>query len=381
MEKVFLVRGIAPDAYGGAEFYQLQLAQILQKNGFEPIIVTSSKQLIKLARKEKIQTINMPYNERQNWSGWKNILLPLYFLWQIRLIRWYKKQIKQYQPVAINVQSRDDWIAATLAAKKLNIQSIFWTDHVDFRSWVFQNIHQKFKNPIGKYILKLSKIPKNIIMISDYEYDFARKKIFPKDQNNLVVIKNGVIDRKAQYRDVKYKPRSFCYVGRLVNSKGIRELIRAFKKVEREFPGAQLSIYGDGDRSDIEKYQKIAEDNKGINFYGYTNNPLLAIAQSAVFVLPSYYEGMSLSLLDATMMGKTIIATDIDGNSEIILHNKTGILVPPKNVKSLEAAMKWTLRNPDQAKQLGLNARKKYEKEFNFEKIVKEKIIKDLLND
>lgn len=371
MQRIFLIRNVPRDAYGGGESYQLELAKILQANNFDPIIVSSSKELLKNASRQKIKSIKALYLKNQNWSSWRNLLLPIYFFWQIRLYFWYKKQIKKYKPVALDIQSRDDWIAATLAGKKLKTK-IFWTDHIDFRTWVLQNINQKFKNPIGKYILKLATIPQKIIMISDFERKIFEKNIKPQKLDNIITIKNGVKDKLYQYKTAKSSSQSFCYVGRIIDYKGINELIKAFELISPDFPTAKLNIFGTGPEE--EKYRNLAQ-NPNIIFHGYTKEPLKAIAESEIFILPSYYEGLSISLLQATMMQKTIIATDIDGNPEVVEDEKTGLLVPAKNSQKLANAMRKVLEDPKLAEELAKNARQKYKKEFNFEDTVKEKFI------
>ena len=182
--RILLIRNTAPENYGGGESYQIILAKQLEKNDYQPIIVTSSNRLIEEANKANIKTIRAPYLKKQNWSGLSNLLLPIYLLQQKKLYSWYKKLIKEYRPTAIDIQSKDEWIAATKAGRKLKVQ-VLWTDHIDFRTWVLQNVEKRFKNYIGKQIIKLSKIPKAIIMISDYE-----KKFFDRYANtdNVVVI-------------------------------------------------------------------------------------------------------------------------------------------------------------------------------------------------
>ena len=94
-----------------------------------------------------------------------------------------------------------------------------------------------------------------------------------------------------------------------------------------------------------------------------------------MFVLPSYREGLSLSLLDAAMMRKKIIASDIGGNPEVVINGKTGLLVSAKNAQRLAEAMIWMLENKKEATEMAKNARQFYEKNFDFEKIFKEKML------
>lgn len=366
---VLLIRGVASGNYGGGESYQLKLAGQLEKNGFKPVIITSSLKLVSEAEGRKFEVIKMPYCHRQNWSGWKNLLFPMYFIWQIRLRRWYKKIFKKYHPAAINIQSRDDWIAATVVAKKMNIK-ILWTDHMDFRSWALTNVNVWYKNLIGKWVLSEMRKADAVIMISDFERKWFEKQVSPKKFNNVETIKNGVCDEYVRYKEIKKIENSFCYVGRIVDYKGVRELLMAFGLVLGKKSKAKLNIYGDGD---LKKY--ITMINNGVELHGYTSNPLDVMAENEIFVLPSYREGLSLSLLDAAMMGKKIIASDVDGNPEVVVDKKTGLLVPAKNVERLAEAMLYMLENKKEAGEMAKNARQYYEENFDFEKIFKEKML------
>lgn len=367
MEKrVLLIRNIVPDFYGGGETYQLKLAEQLKKDGFKPYIVTSSKKLFEEGRRLGFNVIKAPYNFQQNWSGARNLLFPKYFMWQKSLEKWYGELFDKIKPITVNIQSRDDFIAATLAAKERGIK-ILWTDHMDFRSWVMKNVTVPYKNLIGKWILKCAEKVNTIIMISDYE-----KNAFCEyyDGGNVVVIKNGAVDEKKEHMAIKAVPHSFVFVGRVVDYKGIAELLMAFSKVRGKYPKAVLNIYGAGE---IDEFKKIA--GEGVVFHGETKEPLKALAENDVFVLPSYREGLSLSLLDAAMMGKKIIASDVDGNPEVIENKVSGLLVPAKSAEKLAEAMMWMIENPREASKMAQKARKQYEEKFDFEKIFAEKML------
>ena len=299
-------------------------------------------------------------------------MLPVYWCRLSYLKKWYKKLFKKFKPVTINIQSRDDWLAATGVAKKMGVK-VLWTDHMDFRSWVLQNVSVPYKNIIGKMILKKAAVVDKMIFISDYERNAFEKAVLPRRFNNLVTIKNGVQDRFAEFVGIKSKKGSICYVGRIVDYKGIGELEEAFFRISNTNKDAILNIYGDGEG--MERFRKKAKDNKRIIFYGRTDEPLKVIAENEIFVLPSYREGLSLSLLDAAMMKKTIIASDVDGNSEVVENGVSGLLVPVKNVDKLAEAMERVLTEPKLAQGLANGARKKYEQEFNFERIFMEKML------
>ena len=371
--KIILIRNTFPKNYGGGETYQLTLSKTLTDNHYHPIIFTSSSELLANSRKAKIDSQKAPFLKFQNWSGLKNFLLPLYILWQCYLYFWYLYQFKQFKPQSIIIQSRDDWIAATLAANKLKIQ-VLWIDHMDFRSWVLQNVEQKYKNLIGKKILKLANRVNRIIFISDFERYFFEKLIEKtpfRFFSNLITIKNGAIDSFKEYQNHAITPQSFIYLGRLEEYKGIKELISAFSQIAPEFPSATLHIYGTGSLAYYCKNHQTTQ----IIYHGFTNQPLEKIASNEIFVLASHIEGLSLSLIDATMLGKPIVATNIDGNPEIVQHEKNGFLVPARDTQSLIEVFRKLLSNPELIKTFSQASRKKYLKEFDFSKIVKEQLI------
>ena len=375
--KIILIRNTVPEFYGGGETFQLTISRMLSKNNFTPVVFTSSQKLFESTQDQKIIAQKSPFLRQQNWSGLRNFLLPIYLLWQKYLSFWYRKQFKKYQPAAIMVQSRDDLIAATLTAKKMCIP-VFWLDHMDFRSWVLQNVDQKYKNYIGKKILRIAKNVEKIIFISDYERNYFEDLISRtefKKLKNLITIKNGAIDRYVEFEVIKPSPHSLIYLGRLEEYKGIRELIAGFSQVAEKFPEAKLHIYGTGPLSDF--CQK--HSNSQIIYHGFTDEPLKKIAESEIFILPSYIEGLSLSLIDATMLGKAIIATNIDGNPEVVEDQKNGLLIPAKDIDALAEAIEKLLSNPKLVKEFSYQSRLKYLQEFDYEKTIHEKLI-PLLN-
>lgn len=370
-KKILLVRNIHLSAFGGAETYQIILSKCLKEDGFDPIIFSSSGPLLKTARLKGQKAHRSFYLPVQNWSGFRNLFLPLYFVWQLLLFIWYLFVIIIFRPKALQLQSRDDLIAGTLAGKLLR-RKVIWTDHSDLRLVIWENIDKKYKNPIGKVILKLANLADSITTVSDYEYQYINRLIAPRKLKKFKVVKNGAMDSYAKYSEIKPNTNSIAFVGRLEDYKGVIELAEAFQVISQKHPNAKLYFYGDGPMRDkLNSYK-----NKNIFINGYTNKPLKAIAESSIFVLPSYHEGLSLSLIDAAMMRRSIIATNVDGNPEIVVDKKTGLLIPPKDIKSLADALDKFLSSPEYAEKLASHARRFYVDNFDFEKIVKEQLVK-----
>lgn len=374
---VLLIRNANPADFGGAETYQVSLATILSEIGYKPVIVTRSVKLTHYAQEHAISALNGWWWSRQNWSGRRLILFPAYVIWQGILFCWYLNLIRKTKADVLHIQSKDDFIAGTLAGRLLH-KKVVWTDHMDLR-YVFLNITKPFRNPVGKLVHWAQKYTDRVILISENEYRLVTSHFkHPHDaRHKISIVKNGVIDRLKVVTTTKKDTALFtyCIASRIVTNKGIGEAIQAFQKLSTELPEAaiQLAIYGDG--PETPQFKDLAANNKNIQFLGHQNNSIKKIFTADVFMLPSYQEGFSIALLEATMLGKAIIASNVDSNPEIIAHEQTGLLVNPRSIDELKEAMKRLYTEPALKQALGLNARESYEKQFNLKHIVEEHII------
>lgn len=375
-DTVLLVRNAAKSDFGGAETYPVSVASILSANGIRPIIASRSKKVLDHAKRNSVSTQRGWWWSRQNWSGRRILLVPFYIAWQFMLTLWYMQLIVKTNARALHIQSKDDFIAGTLAGRILG-RRVIWTDHMDLR-YVFENISQPFRNPVGKLVFWAARYADNIILISDNEHRLVTSHFKHKDDlsDKIVLIKNGVIDQYSKYPHSPSSTFSFCLASRMVVNKGVGEAIRAyilFKKNWNQAQATTLDIYGDG--ADVKQFKSLASGHDDIVFHGHTTNAIAKIAASDVFILPSYQEGLSITLLEATMLGKAIIATDIDSNPEVIHDRSTGLLVKVRDVESLSEAMHELVSKPELLHRLEKGARSNFKQEFNLETVVINKII------
>ena len=134
----------------------------------------------------------------------------------------------------------------------------------------------------------------------------------------------------------------FVFIGRLVNDKGINELVNAFSRLTEFQPNVKLLLIGHvKGESDVlpEHTWHTIETHKSILFVGPQNDvrPFLALSDALVF--PSYREGFPNVVLEAGAMGLPCIVTDINGCNEIITHGENGMIIPSKDEKALLQAM------------------------------------------
>ncbi len=372
-KRVLLIRNAAPYDFGGAERFVVQLAEQLGQNGWDVVVVTAHRRIRSFAREHQVRVIPGWWCRAQNWSGARVLLTPVYLAWQTLLIIWYLQLIWRLQPDVVHPQSKDDFIAATIAAR-LAGKRVVWTDHADLK-YIYQQVTVPFKNPIGKLVRWASRFASAITLVSQSEQRLIKAELAGALPSTYSVVYNGVVDNVPSHDKLPTRNKNsivFCSTSRLVTAKGIGELISAFALIAPNKP-YELWLVGDGPNEATLK--TLAGKTKGITFWGYRANPLDFVAAADIFVHPSYHEGFSLSLVEAAMLTKPIIACNVGGNPEIITDGKNGLLIPSKDQQALAEAMERIANNHNLRDRLGRAARQTYERSFRFDTIVKEKFI------
>ena len=164
----------------------------------------------------------------------------------------------------------------------------------------------------------------------------------------------------------------FITLGRLYFSKGIFDLLQAFKKLTIEFPQVCIHIYGDGpERKNIEKFIVLEQLEKQVILHGNTSDAWKFIYSSNCFVFPSHNEGFSGALIEAMMCGIPIIASDIPMNLEAVEHEKTALIFKVKSVEELYLNMKRMIQRYSEMLEMGVRAREIAMNRFDIESISK----------
>jgi glycosyltransferase involved in cell wall biosynthesis len=139
--------------------------------------------------------------------------------------------------------------------------------------------------------------------------------------------------------------RLIVYVGRLVPAKGLRELVEAFTSLQAEVAGCRLALVGDGPmRGELQAL--IADARLALRITLTGGLPPQGVADwlgaSDVLTLPSWSEGYPNVVVEALACGRPVVATDVGGTREIVREDN-GILVPPRDVGALRAALAGAL--------------------------------------
>jgi glycosyltransferase involved in cell wall biosynthesis len=201
-------------------------------------------------------------------------------------------------------------------------------------------------------------------------------------ENKVTFVANGKdvysLEKTLKKMDAKKKlgfaPQEIILgcVARLYRFKGHEYLLKAMQKIAQETPNAKLVLVGDGNMKErlLKLKNELGLDNS-VFFMGERKDVPELLAAMDLFVFPSLREGMPGALMEAMAAGLPVVATDIDGNRELIENGKNGILVPPGDSEAFAEAVNTLLSDPGKMHGLAMSARNTIKEKFSIGLMVK----------
>lgn len=166
-------------------------------------------------------------------------------------------------------------------------------------------------------------------------------------------------------------------IGRMVREKGYNELLEAVGLLADEFSLMHVLLVGgrlasDHDHSiEAALAQARAQLGERLVEAGLRDDTPVMLSAMDVFCLPSYREGMPRTIIEAMMMGKPVVATNIRGCREEVVDGETGVLVPIKDARRLAEAVSGCLRDPAGARLMGARGRERALRLYQEDRIVR----------
>lgn len=281
------------------------------------------------------------------------------FLAILELRRLYKK----IKPDIVHLNSTKAGILGSFANTMV---PLIYTVH----GWVFHEPLSPIRRALYRALERATaKHKTNIIVLSEREEKSGRALGIPP--HKLTIIPPGIEtphlmsrhDARALLRARAQSdiPMDAAWLGTIANcfpTKGIDVFIRAFAREKDATRYAHAVIIGDGpERKKLEALRDAMGLNGRMHFVGFLPNAARLLSAFDVFVLPSRKEGVPYTLIEAKLHGIPIIATDVGGVSDLIIQNQTGRIVPPEHPEGLGLAIRETLANLSQAKNMAVAGR------------------------
>jgi colanic acid/amylovoran biosynthesis glycosyltransferase len=163
--------------------------------------------------------------------------------------------------------------------------------------------------------------------------------------------------------------RKLLSIGRISAAKGFPILLESMVEIKKSFPDAYLTIIGDGeDRQTLEKMAQDLGLGEQVTFAGYQSQASVRnfFQQTDIFVLPSFAEGVPVSLMEAMAAGVPVVSTKIAGIGELVEEDVSGYLVSPGDSQILAEKIICLLESADLRAAFGRAGREKVIQEFNL---------------
>ncbi|HBC3379598.1 TPA: glycosyltransferase family 4 protein [Vibrio parahaemolyticus] len=259
-----------------------------------------------------------------------------------------------------------------LAARFINVSSFYAM--ITGLGYAFQKggFTKTLLNTLVKFLYRsaLKKSKGVIFQNRDNMQVFIDEGIVPKEKCFLV---NGSgVDLSHYNLSPLPSAPHFLLIARLLGDKGIREYAQAAKLVKQKYPEAVFELVGPEDPSpDGIKLDEVHQWTKSgaIKYSGATTDVRPFIENCAIYVLPSYHEGMPRTVLEAMAMGRPILTTDVPGCRETVMDGKNGWLVEKANAEQLAERMIWFIENQDKWQEMGKSSHAMAYEKFDVHKV------------
>ncbi|MFI2744576.1 glycosyltransferase family 4 protein [Zhouia sp. PK063] len=199
-----------------------------------------------------------------------------------------------------------------------------------------------------------------ILCLSPSWKEFFIKNFRPKD---IVVLENIVEEADlAKKRNTSSSVIEFLFLGAIGKRKGIFDLLEVLKENKSELEGKiTLTVGGNGE---VEKFTSFIAINKLetlVNFKGWISGKEKKdlLLTSHVYILPSYNEGLPISILEAMSYQMPIISTDVGGISEVVENNYNGCLIEAGDQEAIYKSLKLFIENPALVQEYGIHSERK----------------------
>ncbi|MSR76433.1 MAG: glycosyltransferase family 1 protein [Candidatus Ryanbacteria bacterium] len=370
-EKKRLLFVSTKSVWGGAQKYIIDLIDYLPRDRFDIMLAAGGSGPLRTKAMER----GIPFYEigdlERNVNPLKDILA--FF----RLIKLFRR----LKPDVIHLNSSKVSALGALAGRIAGIPTIVSSTH----GWPFMEERSRWQKKTLKLLVKIGALfQDSIICVSDFDYAMGlHERIAPA--HKLIRVHNGIDVKKHVFLDrqkardvliakagLHIKP-SFVVgtIAEYTKNKGLVYLLEAAAHISKVDAHAVFFLIGWGEEKQfLEDEIMHRHITSNVFLIDYLPEAFTYLKALDIFVLPSIKEGFAYTLLEASLAEVPIITTRVGGNPEIVEHMKTGILVNPRSPEEIINAVSHLLRDSNDRKSFGIEARQKVIRDFSIQSMV-----------
>ena len=239
------------------------------------------------------------------------------------------------------------------------------------------DVGRHLKTPWGLVYLALCRFASTIVVLNAQMQRDLKVLLYPCSRT--VCIPNGVDtafyqphQNRTQLRHSMSIPEKtiLLYTGRLSAEKGVASLVHACALL-RNPTASTLYIIGNGpEQQHLEHLIQELRLSSMITLLPACNDIRTYYQCADIFVMPSFHEGISNSVLEAMACALPVVATGVCGNTDLVRHRHNGLLVPPDDPPALADAIDELSKNPDTARKMGRYAQNIAQTDYSFNEMI-----------
>lgn len=233
----------------------------------------------------------------------------------------------------------------------------------DFRTFYIHDLNNKQRT----YVRNTLNMGSVMLVINPELHELFKKKVL-LDKLPTLIFPNAIQIPSETVK--KYGQHQLLFLGRICRDKGVQELLEAVRQLKGQYPSLHLYLGGSFEDSDLKRLVDSMSDC--VTWIGWVSGEDKAnwLKKCDIFVLPSYFEGQSVSILEAMSYSCAIAASNVGGIPQMILNGQTGLLFEPKSTASIEETLQKLLDDPALCRNLGKAARKRVSSQFSMDKYI-----------
>ncbi|MEW6003429.1 MAG: glycosyltransferase family 4 protein [Nitrospirota bacterium] len=337
--KLTILHTEASNGWGGQEIRTFREAVGMRERGHKLIIAAGvESQLLYRSKKEGFKTIPVSFKRRYG----------------ISIILFLKKLIEKEKIDIVNTHSsKDSWLALPAARIAANKPLVMRTRHLSTK--IHGGILNRFLyNYLPHYVLTTGEAIR-MQMIEKNGFDGNKIKSIPTGVDTDIFSPDRSFSNIREELNLEPSVPVVGAVSVIRSWKGLDYLVKAAPLILKEIPDAKFLIAGDGPyRERLEKTIKQVRGKDTVYLLGHREDVASIINSIDILVHPSYAnEGVPQTVLQAMAMKKPVIASGLPSLKEVVIDNKTGIIVPPKDPEGIARAVIKLLCDKELARELG----------------------------
>lgn len=338
----------------GAQKHVLDLATAFQNDGDEVLVIVGSTGVLDVACDER----NIP------WRHAKSLQRPIKLRKDLKACREIKAILKEFKPDVVASHSSKAGFISRWVCYRLGIPNTFTAHGFSFEEgvpFVRRKIYKTIERAVGL-------ITNKIIAVSNLGKQLALKHKIVSERK-LAMIHYGTPDTGVNYKKNKQPTFTMSMVARFREQKDHTTLIHALNGLkDREW---QMFFLGDGPmQSELEELVQQFGLSDKIYFEGLVDNVPDYLAKTDLLVLITNWEGLPISTLEGLTFSLPVVASDVSGVREQVVHEYNGLLVRQGDVADVQQALAKIMDHPELLDKYGKNSRQLYLEHFTDEVMI-----------